>query len=260
MRATKKSWYFKKVFNVDRSEKFWKRFYQREAKTYDAERFSSVGGRLFEDLENHFIADMMAPVKGQSVLDVATGTGRIAVHLAKQGAHVTALDLTPEMMHEAKQKARAARVKVRFVEGNALRLPFKDESFDAVVSIRFLHLLSRKDEQAVLREMARVLKPGGVLVTEFNNLLYGGVLTPFIELYRTLVLRRNPERFLSSIQVSSRVKGLDVEEIVGIGFPFLGRVARADAKKGWHLGKKLGRHPLKHFSSHLVVKCRKPVR
>lgn len=242
---------------MDRSGKFWKKYYTTDSKSYDAERFSSASGKLFEDLENEFISELLGPLRGRRVLDVATGTGRISVHLAQHGAKVTALDLTPQMMAKAKQKARRARVHVDFVEGNALHLPFKDDSFDHVVSIRFLHLLSKEDEQRALDEMVRVLKPGGSLVIEYNNALYGGVLIPFIEAYRVHGLRRNPERFVLPFGLQARLKGVKVEQVVGVGFPILGRVTRKDRDLGWRLGKSLGRHFLKHFSSHLVIQCRK---
>ncbi|OIO28501.1 hypothetical protein COX86_00445 [Candidatus Micrarchaeota archaeon CG_4_10_14_0_2_um_filter_60_11] len=243
---------------MDRSGKFWKKFYEGDSRTYDEERFSSASGKLFAGLENEFIGEMFGGVRGKSVLDVATGTGRISVYLAKKGAKVTALDLTPEMMAKAKGKARRERVKIRFVEGNALRLPFRDDSFDRVISIRFLHLLSRKDERRVIEEMTRVLKPGGLLIIEYNNLLYGGFLIPIIEAYRVFALKRNAERFV--LPFGFRLKHLQVEEVAGIGFPALGRVTRANPKLGWRLGKKMGRNFMKNFSSHLVIKCRKTKR
>ncbi len=243
---------------MDRSEKAWKKYYEKDSHTYDEERFASISGKLFMQLENEFISEMLGNVKNKRVLDVATGTGRIAVHLAKQGADVTALDLTPEMMAKAKAKARKAGVKIKFVEGSAFSLPFRDASFDKVVSIRFLHLLDRKDEDKAVSEMIRVLKPGGILVIEYNNWLYGGVLTPFIEFYRRFVTKRGAEKFVLPFGIQKRLGSrVQVEEVAGIGFPFLGRIARRNAEKGFRVGKKMGRNFLKHFTSQLVIKCRK---
>lgn len=245
-----------KIF-VDRSEHFWKKYYETDSQTYDSERFSSPSGKLFEDLENNFIVEMFGDVQNKKTLDVATGTGRISVHLAKAGADVTALDLTPEMMEKAKEKAKNAGVKINFIEGNAMALPFNDATFDNVITIRFVHLLSKKDEEKVIEEMARVLKPGGQLIIEYNNLLYGGFLIPIIEAYRVHALKRNPERFAAPFGLNSKLKNLQIEEVVGVGFPMLGKITNANPKFGWKLAKKLGRNFMKNFSSHLIIKCTK---
>ena len=70
---------------------------------------------------------------GMRVLDVAAGTGNAAIPAAERGAEITASDLTPELL-EAGRRAEAARVELEWVEGDAERLPFDDESFDVVMS------------------------------------------------------------------------------------------------------------------------------
>jgi SAM-dependent methyltransferase len=98
---------------------------------------------------------------GMRVLDVACGTGVVAVTAAIKGAHVTGLDLTPELLAAAKQNAATAGVVIDFHEGDVEQLPFGDATYDAVVS-QFGHMFAPRPDVAV-REMLRVLKPGGVL-------------------------------------------------------------------------------------------------
>jgi len=95
------------------------------------------------------------------VLDVACGTGVVAITAARLGAVVTALDLTPELLERAKQNASLARVQVEWHEGDVESLPFGDGQFDAVVS-QFGHIFAPRPEVAVA-EMLRVLKPGGTI-------------------------------------------------------------------------------------------------
>lgn len=98
---------------------------------------------------------------GDRVLDVACGTGVVALTAAREGAEVTGLDLTPELVAHAKENAAIMGLEARFVEGDAEDLPFEDASFDVVVS-QFGHIFAPRPE-VVTREMLRVLRPGGTI-------------------------------------------------------------------------------------------------
>jgi SAM-dependent methyltransferase len=98
---------------------------------------------------------------GQRVLDVACGTGVVAITAARHGAHVTALDLTPELLSVARDNAHIAGVAVDWHEGDVESLPFDADSYDVVVS-QYGHMFAPRPEVAV-SEMLRVLRPGGVL-------------------------------------------------------------------------------------------------
>ena len=98
---------------------------------------------------------------GADVLDVGCGTGVVALAAARVGANVTGLDLTPELLAHAKENAAMAEIAATWVEGDAEALPFPDERFDFVVS-QFGHMFAPRPEVAV-REMLRVLKPGGTI-------------------------------------------------------------------------------------------------
>jgi demethylmenaquinone methyltransferase/2-methoxy-6-polyprenyl-1,4-benzoquinol methylase len=100
---------------------------------------------------------------GDRVLDVATGTAGVALALrTATGAEITGIDLNARMLEGARQKlARKSESGVRLVQGRAEDLPFADDSFDAVTFTYLLRYV--KDPAATLAELARVVKPGGVL-------------------------------------------------------------------------------------------------
>jgi demethylmenaquinone methyltransferase/2-methoxy-6-polyprenyl-1,4-benzoquinol methylase len=106
------------------------------------------------------MVDAVDPRPGQSILDVATGTGMVARALAARGATVTALDQSEAMLATAKTSLPAAlEGLVTFVTGQAEHLPYEDASFDALT---FTYLLRYVDDPAAtMRELARVVKPGG---------------------------------------------------------------------------------------------------
>jgi ubiquinone/menaquinone biosynthesis C-methylase UbiE len=97
---------------------------------------------------------------GQNVLDVGTGTGVVAISAARLGARVTGIDLTPELLEQARNSAPIAGLKdIEWKEGDAENLPFPDAAFDVVLS-QFGHMFAPRPEVAV-KELLRVLKPGG---------------------------------------------------------------------------------------------------
>jgi ubiquinone/menaquinone biosynthesis C-methylase UbiE len=98
---------------------------------------------------------------GVELLDVATGTGNVAVPAAEAGARVTGLDLTAELLHVARARAEQAGVDVHFVEGDAEELPFENDSFDRVSSC-FGVMFAPRHEQAAA-ELVRVARPGATI-------------------------------------------------------------------------------------------------
>ena len=115
---------------------------------------------------------------GDRVLDVATGTGAVAREvIARTGCTVVGLDQSPEMLAEA---APSAARRVELVEGTADSLPFPDASFDALTFTYLLRYVP--DPAATLRELARVVKPGGT-VASLEFAVPRGVWRPLWELY-----------------------------------------------------------------------------
>lgn len=111
------------------------------------------------------------------VLDVATGTGLVAAELAERGFTVTGLDQSPEML--ARARARFGE-RVELVESSADALPFADDSFDHLTVTYLLRYVD--DPGATLAELARVVRPGGVVASlEFG--VPAGLARPAWELY-----------------------------------------------------------------------------
>lgn len=102
---------------------------------------------------------------GDAILDVCCGTGDLAFELARRvapGGHVVGCDFSEQMLDLAREKAADRGVPVRFEWADALQLPYDDNRFDAV-TVGF-GVRNFADRDRGLREMARVLKPGGRLV------------------------------------------------------------------------------------------------
>jgi demethylmenaquinone methyltransferase/2-methoxy-6-polyprenyl-1,4-benzoquinol methylase len=164
------------------------------------EMFAGIAGRY--DLLNHLlsgntdkrwrrlVAKRLQPslsLEGARALDVACGTGDLALALAeKTGAFVVGTDFCRPMLEIAASKTQANGAEIPYVEGDALKLPFADQSFDAV-SIAFgLRNLSSVEDG--LKELWRVLKPAGrAAILEFSRPVVPGFRALF-QFYFTRVL------------------------------------------------------------------------
>jgi ubiquinone/menaquinone biosynthesis C-methylase UbiE len=98
---------------------------------------------------------------GDRVLDVAAGTGNVAIPAAEAGARVVASDLTPEHFEAGRREAASRGVELDWVEADAEALPFGDGEFDVVTSS--LGAIFALDHQAVADELLRVCRPGGTI-------------------------------------------------------------------------------------------------
>lgn len=125
-----------------------------------------------------FLVSRIDAEPGETVLDVATGTGAVALKLlARCKCTVVGLDQSPEMLAVARQRLPAG---VRLVEGTADALPFPDASFDALTFTYLLRYVS--DPRVTLNELARVVRPGGTIAgLEFA--VPSGAWRPLWELY-----------------------------------------------------------------------------
>jgi SAM-dependent methyltransferase len=98
---------------------------------------------------------------GMRVLDVAAGTGNASIPAAQAGADVIASDLTPELLEAGRRRAEAEGLTLEWVEADAERLPFADESFDVVMSS--IGAMFAPHHQDAADELVRVCRPGGTI-------------------------------------------------------------------------------------------------
>lgn len=139
-----------------------------------ADRYDFITAFLSCGLDRRWkqrLADMSGAAPSTSALDLACGTGDIAFQLAERGARVVGLDITPRMIELARQKRARAGGLARapeFVVGDMMALPFAEATFDLVTTgygVRNVPVI-----ETALREIRRVLKPGGrVLSLDFNR-------------------------------------------------------------------------------------------
>lgn len=109
--------------------------------------------------ENNFILEQMGEIRGKLLLDLGCGAGENSVYFAQQGARCVAADYSPGMVEVALKLAAANGVEIEGHTANAMALDFPDNTFDFVYASNLLHHIP--NPKVALREMHRVLKPGG---------------------------------------------------------------------------------------------------
>ncbi|MEX0629996.1 MAG: class I SAM-dependent methyltransferase [Chloroflexota bacterium] len=130
------------------------------------------------DLHDDLVA-RLRPQRSEHWLDLATGTGAVAIRASRAGAQVTALDLAPALIDTAKRLAADQALSIRFDVGDCEKVPYADASFDVVSSA--VGVIFAPDHVAVARELARVCRPGGRLglASWRPNPSYSAVIEPF---------------------------------------------------------------------------------
>ena len=153
-----------------------KNFWDKNAGRYD--RFMRKDRAAYDEMY-----ELIRPVvRHKTVLELATGTGLIAKHIVIAAAHVEATDASAEMIAEAKRDTRSA--KLHFSVQDMFRLPYENQSFNAVIVSNALHIVPQPEK--ALQEIKRVLKDDGVLIaptfTHAGNSFSGKVRAFFMKL------------------------------------------------------------------------------
>jgi len=133
--------------------------------SHAASAYDRRHGAVISDQAAGQLAAAAGLAPGSQVLDLAAGTGRVAIPLATRGCRVVAFDPARPMLDELSKKAPS--LDIPSVIGVGAQLPFASATFDAVVIARLLYLVP--DWQALLVEVRRVLVPGGRLLHEWSN-------------------------------------------------------------------------------------------
>lgn len=148
-----------------------KRRYVRSLFSTIADRYDLITVLLSFGLDRRWkrrAVRLAAARSGHRALDLACGTGDVALLLSGRGARVTGLDITYRMLQLARDRAATAPASPAFLQGDMTALPFADAQFDVVTT--GYGLRNVPDLRAAVEEIRRVLRPGGVLVSlDFNR-------------------------------------------------------------------------------------------
>ncbi|MFG1947228.1 class I SAM-dependent methyltransferase [Nonomuraea sp. NPDC048826] len=127
----------------------------------------TAADRRFIDTELDFILGRVGPE--DTVLDLGCGTGRLTIPLSRLAKQVVGLDLCDGMLSVARRKAEQEGAGIRFDQGDMCDLPYPDDSFDVITSTLALMHIPPEARPTAVAEIARVLRPGGRILTGVKN-------------------------------------------------------------------------------------------
>jgi len=236
--------------------------YTGEATHYDAERAVSRRARYFFDSFYAALNALIGPTHSETVhLDMPVGTGRFLEYLRDHGrAHrMIGLDVSPGMLGACGERFKDRTDAVALGFGDAFSIPLRDGSVDIVTALRFFHLFPKQHWPALIAEMYRVLKPGGILLTEMRSGLRGVGVAVYKE-YRDRWLNDDSAHyFLLPGQVRGLFADFELAAVRGVGLDGLEQVARIAPRLATLGQRTFERGLLGYLNKEVIVKARKPV-
>lgn len=137
----------------------WKSIWGRKTKN-ELSKWDNLSQSIHEILRKE-----IGDVDNKEILEAGSGTGRISLRLAKNGADVTLLDTAPTAMKIARNFFREETLEAKYICGSIFKMPFRDNLFDVVWNAGVLEHFSEKDRFLALKHMIRVCKKNGLIIT-----------------------------------------------------------------------------------------------
>ena len=206
----------------------YKRIYGAGAKAYDESRFGTARRLHSKKFKNDAILNILE-TKGlicedTKVIDLATGTGRIAHELVKKKfSHVYSADITPEMLEISKGNLDPKyHGKLSWTLADMKELPFEDNSFNVAIVGSFFYLIPQHEYDNYTKDIWRILRPGGVFICEVSNsLAFFNPKRQIGIMYHKYWKRLDVKSYVNPWSINRIFKSFELEDVIGVEYPML---------------------------------------
>jgi len=183
--------------------------FDNEAINYD-NWYESKLGKFVDDIETKLALSLFKPKSGMKILDVGCGTGNFSIKLAEMGCEVIGIDVSEEMLDQARKKAKEKGLNIEFKIMDVYNLDFPDKTFDGVLSMAAFEFI--KEPQKAYNEMYRIIKHNShMLIGTINKESNWG------ELYLSKPFQENSIFKYADFKSMSDLKALNSAEVIDSG-------------------------------------------
>jgi len=246
-------------------------FYTRKDDLKNMEKKSS---KAYRDLgfirHKDYVLNLVNPKEGERILDIGCADGAMMVYCGLLGSEVYGIDICPEFIEKANKYLSKYIIKGKAVLGDAKNINFPENYFDKIVSSDFFEHLSQEDNILVLKEIKRVLRPGGIAIVKTPNLTYLHFSKFFKQIKRIIRLenpfdviiahtRRNSCEHIGLITKNKLVK--IIQSAGFMNFKFYYDINSKIEKLSYSLGELFSESPFLRdiFTEDLIVVIHKPI-
>ena len=190
-------------------DKLSKKYFNKIADSYDSSRIDDVRERDILNKEFKIVKRFLKKSKSGKILDIACGTGIVFPYYGDRAIY--GVDISKDMLKYAKSRTPKAKLKI----ADAKNIPYKDNTFSVVITSRFI--CHTPEYEKIIKEMTRVVKPGGSLIIDFPNKYSLSIITTLIRLWTGKLAHYNLFSF-SQIKKIAKSNNLKVEEVMAKAF------------------------------------------
>jgi ubiquinone/menaquinone biosynthesis C-methylase UbiE len=234
--------------------------YDRKAGEYDSDRSVNAAADFYFDMSYRAIGELIGRTDAQTLhVDMPVGTGRFFFYLRDRGwrHRMVGIDISRGMLGVCREAAKRRGDRIELTIGDAFRLPLDSNSVDILTGLRLFHLFPNDLWPSVLAEMRRVLRPGGVLITEMRNAIRGKACRLLVKAFRDRRIT-HPHSYVAPHRAGWLFRDWTDVTMRGVGLDGLHKVYLAAPAVGRRLNALQACWPVRYLSKTLLVKAHKP--
>ncbi len=235
--------------------------YDHNAPRYDGDRSTNESLHYYFQQAHRAIDHLIGPTSADTLhVDMPVGTGRFLFYLREQHRthRMIGVDISKGMLDVAASASQRGYYNIELSQGDAFNLPFADASIDLLTSLRMFHLFPHCYWPGLLDEMYRVLKPGGVLITELRNAARGTACNLLVPGFRKR-RKQHPHVFVNPLSVKPLFRRWERLHMQGVGLDAMSKINRIAPRVAQTVDALQRATFVRYFSKTLIIKAIKPM-
>jgi len=229
-------------------------FFDEFAPEYNKVRFSSKKQKIISKIAINTVAELAGKTDNKKILDAGCGSGRYTIHFTNKHANVFSVDSSEKMLKILKVESNNSKP----IAGDIFNLPFKNDSFDLIISSQVLTHLHEYEKPLI--EFKRILNSHGYIIIDLRNSLYP--ISYLRNMYPKYEIDKDPKYNPNLISIFKIERicnklNLEIEEFRGVGLSGLNIFLNKESERRIKIEKSISNTILRYFAPTLILKIKK---